>query len=171
MPTFRPFDLDQFLLIAWDLLQQALFTPQSMREFLLSCSVGLILLSVCLAQAHSLGNVARSSAFAGAFAVIPGVCLLLAGGALAQLYVTPFISSNSHDASLVIGAVALVFLVLVVPLTRGIFRAGYLASLGAWLVAAMVAGALVFGVHTLVRPNADDRPPACPFAVSRHAGR
>lgn len=159
----RSFDTDVFIRHAWELLQQVLYTPQSMREFLLSFIVSIVLLSVCLAQAHTLGNSSRNSIIAGAFAVIVNVSILLAAGSLAQMYVVPFISNKTYDPGLIIGSVTLVFLILVVPITRGIFRSGYMTSLGAWIVAAIVAGVLVFGVHTFVQPGANDKPPVCPF--------
>ncbi|MDR2463953.1 MAG: hypothetical protein LBD30_09290 [Verrucomicrobiales bacterium] len=161
------FDTDWFVRLAWEFLQQALFSPQSMREFLLSFIVGFILLAVCLAQGHSLGGASRNSMAAGLLAVIVSVALLLAAGALAQMYVAPFLSNKSYDPGLIIGSVVLVFLIFAVPLTRTIFRSGYLASLGAWIVAAIVAGVLVYGVHTFVKPGADDKPPACPFALGK----
>jgi hypothetical protein len=163
MMMSRSFDTDLFIRHAWELLQQVLYTPQSMREFLLSFIIGLVLLSVCLAQAHTLGNSSRNSIIAGVFAVIVNVSLLLAAGSLSQMYVVPFISNKSYDPGLIIGSVALVFLILVVPLTRGIFRSGYMTSLGAWLVSMIVAGVMIFGVHTFVQPGANDKPPVCPF--------
>jgi hypothetical protein len=164
MGMSHSFDTDLFIQHAWELLQQVLFMPQSMREFLLSVIVGVILLSVCLAQAHTLGNSSRNSIVAGAFAAIINVALLLAAGSLSQMYVVPFISNKSYDPGLIIGSVTIVFLILVIPLTRGIFRAGYMTSLGAWIVSIIVAGVLVFGVHTFVQPGANDKPPICPFA-------
>lgn len=160
----QSFDIDAFIQNCWDLLQQVLFTPQSMREFLLSFVVGLILLAVCLAQAHTLGNSARNSAITGFFATIIGVAVLLGAAALSQMYAVPLLSNKSYDEGIIITSVVLVFLVLVVPLTRGIFRAGYMTSLGAWVVATIVAGVLVFGVHTFVKPGSGDKAPANPFA-------
>lgn len=148
-------------------MQQVLLTPRSMREFLLSLIAGVVVLAVCLAQAHTLGNSSRNSVVVGLCATIVNTALLLAAGALAQMYVLPLLSSNTDAPRLLIGVVTVIFLLVAVPLTRLIFRAGYMTSLGAWLVALIVAGALVLGIHTFVQPNADDRPPTCPFVIKK----
>jgi|GEM_PF-2473294 len=143
---------------SWDFLQSILLQPRSLYEFYVSLGLAYLALVICLSQVHSLGS-GSGSFFISIFVAAFCVYALIEVAALMRLFVLPVVPDTTFHSTLVYLSLLVSLVLLVTPFTRTLFRAGYLSSLTAWIIALFIAGLLIHVSHVMIHPKVGDRTP------------
>lgn len=144
---------EQLAQLSWDMLLFILQSPLTNQALLLYLIVGYLAAGIVLGKVHGIGNATRSSVIVGLFVVGLGIFSLIQIAALGKMYVLPLLKATANSSTAWIALIVSGFFLLIIPLTRACFRAGYWTSVGAWLCALLVASLAIFGTRSVYHPK------------------
>lgn len=129
----------------WAILMFLTFDPESTKELIIGLGIAFVVMSIVLAKMHGLGGSGSSSIIVGLFVTAIGIFGMMSCVVLADELLLPLMAKQYRDfaykASMIVP-----FFVLVMPLTRTLFRSSYGSGVAAWAMAIFIGGAILMGV-------------------------
>lgn len=134
----------------WEMLNTVLLSPKNLLHFGLALIVGFSLLIIVFIKTHALAGAKSPSSLIGLVVgtFITG-CLLI-WAAMIRIYILPRIENQSMHLFYLISILVLTFFIIVIPVTKTMFRASYISSLMAWICALSVAGLSITVIDMLM---------------------
>lgn len=147
MNFFNASDQVLFRKYFWEYLQMALFYPANLKVLALALILGFAVFTAAFIKVHSAGGGARAGTLTGIFTAFFSLLALSVMPPLARVYIMKMksIARPEHYSLWTIAATLFIFLGMVVPFSRMLFRSTYAASLGAWVLSLLFAFMVVAG--------------------------
>lgn len=128
----------------WNILLFLSMNPESAKEMFVGILLAYLAISVTLAKAHALGGTGSGSIVVGLLVTLIGLFGMIQAAVLCDMLLLPLMAIEYRVTGYYISIAVAVFLMLI-PFTRTFFRTGYSTSVGAWVVAVIVGGGVLFG--------------------------
>lgn len=128
-------------------LDLVLWYPKSTLQFGLTVALLVIVIAYVLPKIERAYNASQASSEKGWIMAVLGPVLLILAAAATKVYAFPAIESSAVQTAALIGGVVLMFLVVVVPITKFIFNSEYVASLLSLGIAFVCGAVAVLIMH------------------------
>jgi hypothetical protein len=121
--------------------------PKSPLQFGLAAGLLAVVLAWVLPKVESACGARQASASSGWIMAVLGPVLLVVAAAALRVYALPAVQNSTLQLAALIGGIVLVFLLVVVPVSRAVFNSSYSGSLISTGVAFLCGAVAVLAVH------------------------
>lgn len=129
----------------WAIIMLLTFDPESMKELIIGASLAIVVMSIILAKMHGLGGSGSNSILVGFFVTVVGIFGMICCVVMVDELLLPLMAKEYRGSAYKAGMIV-PFFILVMPLTKILFRSSYTTGVGAWAVSIFVGGAILMGV-------------------------